>query len=418
MPAWRCHLALGILMLTNVFTFAGRQVVSVLLEPIKQEFQISDGALGLVAGVVFALLFGLLSLPAGRLADRANRRGLIACAMFCWGLATWACGWASGLGALVILRLLTAAAEAGVTPPSLSLVPDYYPIRLRGMVMSLYLIGPYLGTLVALGAGGWVAAHHGWRPAFAAIGIPGMVLAVAVALWVPEPRRLRPVAVGAEEPGAPSIFAALASLWAMPAVRWLVIGSGFSSLMTVAYAMWLPAYLVRIHGLPLAQAGLLVAVVGTLTSLVGGLVSSGVSAALSRRNPAWRLGTPILSLALSIPCAMAVFLWPVGWNLGSVPQAMGFAALFGFVSALWMPAVFTAMSFLVPPDRRALANGLLALSNTWIGFGLGPFVVGLLSDALQPLAGPQALRYALVTTMGFGLVALGGFRRAQPHFPS
>lgn len=418
MPAWRCHLALGILMLTNVFTFAGRQVVSVLLEPIKQEFQVSDGALGLVAGVVFALLFGLLSLPAGRLADRANRRWLIALAMVCWGFATWACGWATGFWTLVLLRLLMAGAEAGVTPPSLSLVPDYYPLRLRGMVMSIYLSGPYLGTLVALGLGGWVAAHHGWRAAFGVVGIPGMVLALAVAFWVPEPRHLTPVVTPAAAPPGTSILATLRSLWAMPSVRWLAIGSGFGSFMTVAYAMWLPAYLVRVHGLPIAQAGMLVALVGTLTSLVGGLMSSWISAAMLKWNPRWTLGAPILSLALSIPCAMAVFLWPVGWNFGSVPQAMAFAAAFGFVSALWLPAVFTAMSLIVPPDRRALSNGLLALANTWIGFGLGPFAVGLLSDGLQATAGPQALRYALVITMGFGLISWWGFHRAQHHFSS
>lgn len=418
-PPWQCHVALFVLMLTNFFTFAGRQVVAVLLEPIKLEFAVSDSALGLVAGVVFALLYGLLAIPAGRLADRVNRRWLIAIAMFCWSGVTYACSWVAGFWALVGLRLLMSLTEAGVTPPAFALIPDYYPLRLRNQAISIYLVGSALGSLTALALGAWIANQYGWRSAFAAIGLPALLVSLCVAWLVPEPDRgaTSPAASGPSELSAVSIGGVLRALWHRPTVHWLVMGAGLSTFIGMAYIMWLPTFLMRNHGLSLQQAGVLVAIIGTVSSLIGGLASSSVGKLLLHVNPGWTLGTPILAMAMCVVSAIAVFAWPSGLKIHlfgmAMPQALLWGIPFGFASALWMPTVFTAMTTLVSADQRALGNGLLALSNTWVGFGLGPLAVGMFSDLLLPAFGGGSLRVALMITMLTGLLALYCFVRAS-----
>ncbi|MBK9955983.1 MAG: MFS transporter [Rhodocyclaceae bacterium] len=416
--AWRCHVALLVLLLTNFFTFAGRQVVAVLLEPIKLEFGVSDSALGLVAGVMFALLYGLLCIPAGRLADRVNRRWLIAIGMATWALATMACGWASGFWTLVLFRLLVSFSETGVTPPSFALIPDYYPLHQRNQAISIYLAGSALGSLAALAVGAWIANRYGWRAVFLSIGGPALVVSMLVAILVPEPGRATPGKAAEAKPVAPaSIQRVLWRLWRQPAVHWLVLGAGLSTFIGMAYIMWLPTFLVRNHGLSLQQAGVFVAIIGTASSLIGGLSSSAVGKRLLRINPRWTLGTPIVAMAICVVASIAVFAWPSDLRVSlfglAMPQALLWGIPVGFASAMWMPTVFTTMSIVVPADQRALGNGLLALSNTWIGFGLGPLAVGVLSDLLLPAFGSGNLRVALMITMLTGLLALYCFLRAS-----
>lgn len=412
-PSRQARRVLLVLTLAQVFTFAGRQVVSVLIEPIKRDFAVGDTVLGLVAGLGYALLYGLLALPAGRLADRADRRRMIALSLLAWGVVTAACGFATGLLSLVLLRLLMALAEAGVTPPSLTLLPDFFPER-RTKALGIFMAGSALGSLLALGVGSWTAAQFGWQRAFVVIGLPGALLAAVAAVFLSEPRAAR---TGPDVTDLASLPAALGGLLRDPAVRWLAIGAGAASFTTLAYITWLPAYLVRIHGMPLVRAGLLVALVGILSSLLGSLASGWVEGRLRALNPAWTLGAPTLGMTVAILAGLGVFGSPVSatFSIGTwlLPQALLWAALFGFASALWTPAVFACMSSLVVPERRALANGLLALANTWIGFGLGPFFVGLLSDALQPWSGDEALRLALAVTMCVGLAAPYAFVRVM-----
>ena len=221
--------------------------------------------------------------------------------------------------------------------------------------------------------------------------------------------------------GEPSSRAALRELLRDPAIRWLVLGAGFASFTTLAYVTWLPAFLVRTHGLTLVQAGVCVALIGIVSALLGNLASGSIERRLYRWRPAWTMAAPALGMSIALLAGIAVFSWPVSarFALGelALPQALVWSAVFGFASALWTPVVFARTSELVAPNRRAMANGLLALGNTWIGFGLGPFFVGLSSDALSAWCGSDALRYALIGTMCLGVIAPLAFLRAGQGRP-
>ena len=186
---WRTHVSLFLLALVYIFSFIDRQVIAVLIEPIKHEFGATDTQMGLLSGLAFGLLYALLGVPVGKLADTYNRRNIVAVCCGLWSLATLACGMAAQFWQLLLARMSGAIGEAGGMAPSISIVSDLYPKERRSFAISLFMMGPNLGVLIGLALGAWIAQHYGWRVTFAAFGIPGMLLALLVWWWVQEPRR-------------------------------------------------------------------------------------------------------------------------------------------------------------------------------------------------------------------------------------
>ena len=195
---WRSHYALGMLALIYIFNYIDRLLVSILIEPIKLEFGVSDTMIGMLSGVAFAIFYTAFGLPLGRLSDRIGRKPVIAAACVAWSIMTMLCGIATSFTMLLMFRIGVAIGEAGGSAPSLAMVSQLYPARLRSRALSVFLMGPAIGSVAGLGLGGWIAEVYGWRWAFIIIGAPGVALGVILALTVTETKmpNSRPLMAG------------------------------------------------------------------------------------------------------------------------------------------------------------------------------------------------------------------------------
>lgn len=416
----RTHLGLLLLGLVYIFSYIDRQAIAILIEPIKREFGASDTMMGLLTGLAFGLLYAGLGVPVGKLADRANRRNIVAVCCTIWSLATMACGFAQQFWQLLAARMTVAVGEAGGMAPSISMVSDMYPRRQRSLVIGLFMMGPHFGVLIGLAVGGWIAQHHGWRAAFLWFGAPGVVLGLLVWLLVREPVR-----GGFDGPAEPpsaaaaateSLSAQLRRLLADPAFRHICWGCGMAGVAGYGYAIWTPSFLMRTHGLTLAHAGLLFGVASGLGAVAGSIFSGWACDRLVRRDLRWQLGLPLVGVAIAVPMAFALFLWPAGpaWTLGTlkVPHAALFILGFGFFASWWPSLSYSAVSQMVPASERSTAAALLNLFITLFGVGGGPLVTGMLSDLLTPRFGSDALRWALFCALALMVLTAVAFALA------
>ena len=399
---WRTHLSLALLALVYIFSFIDRQVLSILLEPIKQEFGASDTQMGLLTGLAFGLIYALLGIPVGRLADTKNRRNIVALCCGIWSLATAACGFATQYWHMLAARMSVAVGEAGGMAPSISIVSDSYPPKMRSFAISLFMMGPNLGTLLGLVIGGMVAQYYGWRSVFLAFGIPGVILAVLVYLFVKEPVRgayeaPRPAAAvkEAREP----MLKQVGRLMGMKPLRYICLACGMAGVAGYGYGVWAPSFFIRIHGMSIAHAGLVFGVASGSGAVLGAMFCGWLSDKLTQRDARWQLRLGAIGTLCAVPAGLAVFFWPVSdfWMLGSikVPFAMLFAMIFGFFGAWFATLSYSAVSQMVNANERSVAAALLNLFITLLGVGAGPLVTGILSDYFAKTHGTDGLRWAL-----------------------
>lgn len=408
---WRTHGVLALLVVAYASSFIGRQIMSVMIEPIKLEFGVSDTAMGLVSGLSFAAVYALLGLPAGRLADRHSRMRVLAITAALWALATLLCGMATGFLMLALVRMLVAATEAPVTPTSLSLIADLYPVRNRSLAISCFTGAPTLSAIVGLSMGAWLVDVHGWRTGFVLIAIPLLFLSLVFGFLVREPQRGRWDGLADQpDPGETLRQAAMTLLRNRPYLI-LMSASALTTFSAYAFAMWNTSFLVRSHALSLQHAGILAGVVSGASMAFGGVFSGWLTDRLSSVNRAWLLRIPLLGHLLGLAGMVLYLLWPQATWLTvaglPVPTAMLWAALSGFFSIWWVAASFNLLTQLVSPWQRATAIALQTVFSTLLGIGLGPLAVGLLSDALGGAFGNDSLRYAILFISVFLLVPMG-----------
>ncbi len=415
---WRSHLSLALLALVYIFSYIDRQVISILIEPIKRDFGATDTQMGLLTGLVFGLLYALLSLPLGRMADTGNRRNIIAVCCSLWSLATMACGMAGQFWHLLVARMSVAIGEAGGMAPSISLVSDLYPKERRSLAISLFMLGPHFGVLIGLALGGWVAQTYGWRATFITFGVPGVLLGLLVWLLVREPQRgafEAPTAVSTQ-PNAESLFKQVKRLLGIAALRRVGLACGVAGVAGYGYGIWTPSFLVRTHGLSLAEAGLLFGLASGLGAMSGGFFSGWLADRLCVRDTRWQIALPGLGVLICIPLGLAFFFWPPGdyWIVAGthVPHAMVFAAGFGFFASWWPSLSYSAISQMVSASERSVAAAILNLFITVLGVGAGPLVTGLVSDLLTPRFGDEALRWALVCVLSMLVFTVFFFARS------
>ena len=400
---WRTHLSLALLALVYIFSFIDRQVLSILLEPIKHEFGASDTQMGLLTGLAFGLIYALLGIPVGRMADTQNRRNIVAVCCGIWSLATAACGFATQYWHMLIARMSVAVGEAGGMAPSISIVSDSYPPKMRSFAISLFMMGPNLGTLLGLVIGGMVAQYYGWRSVFLAFGIPGVVLALLVFLFVKEPVRgayeapkAKPVADAPRE----SMFKQVSRLFGMKPLRYICLACGMAGIAGYGYGVWAPSFFIRIHGMSIAHAGLVFGLASGLGAVFGAMFCGKLSDKLTQRDPRWQIRLAAIGTFLAVPAGIAVFFWPVSdfWMVSSikVPYAMAFALIFGFFASWFATLSYSAVSQMVQSSERSVAAALLNLFITLLGVGMGPLVTGVLSDYFAKTHGTEGLRWALM----------------------
>lgn len=411
------HYALMLLAVIYVFSYIDRLVISVLIEPIKAEFGASDTMIGLLTGVAFALFYTAFGLPLGRLSDRIGRKPVIAIACIAWSILTMLSGVVGSFMMLVILRIGVAVGEAGASAPSIAMISELYPARLRGRAMAIFGLGPSIGAVLGIGFGGVLAETYGWRMTLIIVGAPGVLFGLLLALTARAPKPTVTAAAGASDEG---MFRTAANLMRIPGF-WQIIASGSAAAITgYAIQMWTPSFMIRSHQLNIQDAGTLMGVGGGGLAVLGTLVCGYVTDKLAARDAGWQLGTALLGTALSIPMAMAFYLWPAGtaFTLGSLTVPTGFLFYMGFAffGVWWTVPCFSALGRILPSNKLAQGSALFFMGVTLLGAGLGPLVAGAISDLLYMTIGAEALRYALVVAAGFLIVPCLFLASAIPKF--
>ncbi|MEM1110326.1 MAG: MFS transporter [Pseudomonadota bacterium] len=411
-PRYRAWV-LFILWLTYILNFVDRQLITILLEPIKLEFGASDTAMGFLSGFAFALFYASLGIPVARLADRWSRRNVIAISVGLWSAMTALCGLAGSFWQLALARIGVGVGEAGGTPPSHSLLADYFPPEQRSTALSIHATATQFGILIGMLGGAVVAAEFGWRMAFILFGVPGVLVGLLVALTVREPRRTA-------APPDTSMLADVKHIWALPGFKLITFAGACTALAGYGLGTWSPSFLMRTHGLSLVQTGLLLGGAGAFSGIIGAVTGGLLCDRLCKRDQRWQLWLPALGAFATAPLMLAFLLWPASqqFSLGDsvIPVAIIFTLLGGIVAAFWIGPTYAAIQTLSPTDKRAQAAAIFLFLFNLVGLGLGPLIIGMLSDLLEPSFGVDGLRYAMALSLS--LVVVGGFLflRAAPHY--
>jgi predicted MFS family arabinose efflux permease len=397
---FRRHYTLFLLFLVSAVSLIDRQIMGIVIEPIKAEFHVSDTQIGLLTGLGFSLVYCLFAIPMGRFADRTNRRNLIGWCCAFWSAMTLLCGWVTSYWGLALARLGVAVGESGSGAASMSMIADLYPPHQRAKAISVYMLGAPIGALVGLSAGAWIAYYYGWREAFAWMALPGLITAVLLGLSASEPKRGSWETAASNAADHESLWQVLRSARACrPYVRIAIAGAllGFTG---YGFSIWSTAFLVRSHGLTLKDAGTIMGLVAGPGAIIGSLSSGWLTAHLAQRDARWQLGIPIIGALLAFPLAVGFALFPATdpWQLGPLKVPHAALCMFGMsvFGMWWMAPSYTAIAHLVSPRRRATLIAVFNFGIMALGAGFGPLMVGMLSDHLTPMAGADSLRWALV----------------------
>ena len=387
-------------MLTVVYTFnfIDRQILVILQEPIKADLGLSDAQLGLLTGFSFALVYVTAGIPIAWLADRANRRNIVAASLAFWSLMTALSGLVQNYGQLLAARLGVGVGEAGGSPPSHSMISDYFPPSSRGTALSFYSMGIYIGVLFGFAAGGWIAENFGWRNAFFVIGIPGILYALVVLWVVKEPKRGQYDLAGV--PAQSSLSETLAGLKRRPTFWYLSVGCAFTAFISYGNGNFMPSFLMRNHGMSLAEVGAILGLISGLSGATGTFLGGFLADRLATRDMRWYVWIPILGgLSSMIPAYYTLF----GENTTLIVAAMIPSQI---LSALYLGPCIATCHNLVSPGMRAMASAILYFVLNLIGLGLGPLTVGILSDLFAEPFGEDNLRYAMATALTIGFLGI------------
>ena len=389
-----------VLTLTYVVNYLDRQILGILLPFIQKEFTLSDFEGGLLSGTVFAVIYCVLGVPLATLADRWNRRNLIAASLATFSLMTVMSGYVTQFWQLIVTRFFTGVGEAGTGPSINSMIADLYAPGERAGALAFYSAGLNVGLLFGFFGGGWMLEHYGWRSAFIASGAPGLLLVFLLLLTVREPQRGLADNI-TDSAAAPSLWATIRYLWTLPSFRWMAVGGGMSAFGGYAGLAFIPKFLFVSHHMTPVQIGVSLSLLTGIFGAIGTYFSGYLADRLGKRNINWYMYVPIIATFFSVPFAPLFYLTPsttVALTAAIGPAAMG---------ATYLGSLYAMTNGMVPPRMRAQAVAILLFILNMIALGLGPATVGKISDLLQPYLGADSLRYALMTSIVTGL--LGAF---------
>ncbi len=384
---------LGVLFLGYVVNVMDRAVLNVLLESIKHTFTFSDTQLGLLSGIAFAFFYSFVGIPIAALADRSNRRNVLAAAIALWSVMTALCGAAVNFITLFAARAGTAVGEAGGTPPSHSLISDYFASKERATALSFYALGVPFGTMLGSYLGGWGDHELGWRWTFVMVGAPGLLVALLVFFTIREPARGMADSVSrqAAQAAAPPIAAVFKFLWTRHSFRHLCMAAALHSVVWYAGSSLNSPFFQRSHSMNSKEAGTwlaVIALVGGVGTLLGGYLSDRLSVRTGDKR--WYMWVPGIATLAMVPFQFTAYLSNDLVMVGT-----------SFLIMIVLAAMFFGPSFAVTQSlatlrMRATAISVLLFVQTLIGLGLGPMFAGMISDHLRPAIGDDSLRYGLV----------------------
>ncbi len=395
------YYVLGMLVVVYTMNFLDRQILGILAGPIKQELGLTDGQLGLMGGLAFAMLYSTLGVPIAWLADRSSRRRIMAYALGIWSGFTALCGLATSFWQLFLARVGVGIGEAGGVAPAYSLISDYFPKHQRARALAVYSLGIPIGGGCGILFGGLIASSINWRAAFIIVGCAGIVLAPIFRYTIRDPHRGGVDAAGRPaRTVAPASFREVFGVVARKRTFWLMaFGAAMSSVCGYGVAFWLPSFFMRSMGLSLVDTSLfyggITFVGGCLGILAGGVVADRVGA---RSRSAYPL-IPAIAFMIAAPCFFAAVntssLW-LAFPLFLIPTGLNLA---------WLGPVLTSIQHLVPAHMRTTASAMFLLINNLLGIAVGYYYFGAVSDLLRPSYGDESLRYAIYTGLGFYVVS-------------
>lgn len=395
-PAYRRY-ALFILLLAYVSSYVDRQIMGVLLEPIRNEFLLTDTQMGFLGGIAFGIFYATLGIPIAFLADRWSRRNIISAAVTAWSAMTVACAFVVGFWSLAFARVGVGIGEAGSSPPSHSMIADLYPAEERSGALAIYALGVYIGIMLGFLVGAYVAHDYGWRMAFIVVGAPGLIIALLVRFTLKEPPRgysdgKAPAEVGPIEWAAAKaqVREGFAHLWQDKVSRHVVIGVTLVSFVGYGGAYWGAAFFIRSHGMSLIEVGQYLAAVIGGAGVIGAITGGRLADKLGAKDRRWTMWIVAFAKFIAAPIIVFFFL-EMDTNV----------ALIIYIPTVLLGAFYLGPSFAMiqtraPVHMRALCSAIMLFILNIIGLGLGPQAVGVLSDALSPTYGQESLRYALL----------------------
>lgn len=408
---------LAILLIVSAVAYMDRQILAILIEPIKHELGLSDTQAGLLYGFTFAAFFALLGVPIAKRTNRTNRSRIIVRSLVLFSTMTVLCGTTVAYWQLLAARVGVGIGEAGTNPASQSMIADLYPVDRRSGAMAIFATGPHVGILLGFAVGGLLGSWLGWRQAFVVAGGLSLAVAVLVRMSLREPAQ---ASVG--NAPAVSVTSVAAVLWRHASIRHIVAGAAIANMGTAALTGWLASFLVRSHGFSIGAAGTLLALFVGVFGGVGVVIGGRLADRMGARAARWRLQIPAIGILMCVPC------WAIVFADSGAPATLVALAVGAGLIQFHVGPTFAMVQSAVPPAMRPLAAALLLLVVSFVGFGLGPLVVGRLSDLLAATYGADSLRvslrivpllfawaachyYAAARALGPGLDAVGDIMR-------
>lgn len=385
---------LSLLLLAYIFNFLDRQILGILAGPIIDDLELTDAEFGAIAGLAFAILYSVLGVPLAMLADRTSRSRVIAGSLAVWSAFTALCGTAVSFWQLFVFRLGVGVGEAGGVAPSYALIADYFPPERRARALAIFSLGIPLGLAAGTLIGAYLAAWIDWRAAFLVMGVAGIALAPVMVYFVRDPPRGASQAVDAR-----ALLRTFPTIASKPTFWLMASAASCSSVAGYGLALWTPSVLERSFGLTIIERGQFLAAIFLIGGTAGVFAGGWLADRLGQSDRGWYARLPTIAWLITAPLFVAGLLAPapwMAWPLLLIPNAL---------NILWLGPVTTAIQHLVAQPMRATASASFLLINNLIGLGVGPTLIGGLSELFKARLGTEALRYAAVSVVGFYLLA-------------
>jgi MFS family permease len=385
------YYVLALLICVGVCSWIDRNIFSILLEPIKHEFHFTDTQLGLLGGIAFGLFYATVGLPVAWLADRYNRRKIITIALSLWSAMTAFSGLATGFGTLFLARVGVGLGEAGGSPPSQSLVSDYFPPERRAFAMGILFMYIPLGFMIGFLIGGWVNQFFGWRAAFFVVGLPGLALALLVHLTLKEPPR--GFSENRTAAAAPSLGDTVRYFLSRSSLRHIPLAGAIHGVGAWGAGVWMPAYFMRVHGMGSGEIGTWLAFVfgifGTLGAFIGGRIADNIVKRTG--DPRWYTRLSAIVILAGVPFTFPIYL------LSTPTPALIIFIIPIFLGHMFLGPVTGTIQSLAGVRRRAVAAAFYLFLANLVSMGGGPLIIGAMSDFYSATYGADALRYSILT---------------------
>lgn len=402
----RARAVLITLCFVYVLNFLDRSLISILAKPIQDSLHITDGQLGLLGGLLFALFYCFIAIPVGWVADKTNRVWVLTVACAIWSGATMACGMAANFTQLAIARMTVGFGEAGGVPPSYAIITDSFPPGRRGTALSIYNLGPPIGAALGIAFGASIAAAYSWRQAFIALGAVGVIAAILVRIIVREPKQggMDHTPANANvETAASGFFQTITMFFSRPSLVLAAVASGITQIITYGSGNFTTLLLMREKGMTLGEVAVWSALVVAIGMSAGIYVSGWAIDRFTRRSKAAYAILPAISLMLALPFFIA-FIWAPGWQLSLI-------FLIGpyFLNYFYLSSSVTLVQEEVRADQRVTSGALLLLVMNFTGMGIGPTFVGEISDFFHASHPHDSLQIAFYMLVPFYVLAIGLF---------